>query len=212
MKYTDYFAYLVNEIHTVIAATTDENGLPVTCAIDIMDFDENGLYFLTAKGKNFYQRLKSNQYIAFTGMKGEDTMSRVALSVRGIVKEVGAELLPRLFAKNPYMHEIYPTEQSRQALTVFQIFSGTGEWFDLSKKPIERASFAFGTANQSEQGYFIRENCISCGNCLSVCPQSCIDTSSVPAVIRQENCLHCGNCQKACPVNAVERRACYDAE
>ena len=206
MKYTDYFAYLVNEIHSVITATTDENGLPVTCVIDIMDFDENGLYFLMAKGKNFYQRLKLNQYIAFTGMKGEDTMLRVALSVRGNVKEVGADLLPRLFSKNPYMHEIYPTEQSRQALTVFQIFSGTGEWFDLSKKPIERASFAFGIANQPEQGYFIGENCIGCGSCLAVCPQSCIDTSSVPAVIHQENCLHCGNCLTVCPVNAVEKR------
>ena len=52
MKYTDYFAFLVDEIHSVIAATVDENGLPVTCAIDIMDWDENGLYFLTAKGKH----------------------------------------------------------------------------------------------------------------------------------------------------------------
>lgn len=206
MKYTDYFAYVVNEIHSVIAATTDENGLPVTCAIDIMDFDANGLYFLTAKGKNFYQRLKTNQYIAFTGMKGEDTMSRTALSVRGNVVEVGVDRLSELFAKNPYMYEIYPTEQSRQALTVFQIFSGTGEWFDLSKKPIERASFTFGESKSSEQGYVILEHCIGCGNCLSVCPQNCIDTSSVPAVIRQENCLHCGNCMTACPINAVEKR------
>ena len=38
-------------------ATVDENGLPVTCAIDMMDSDENGLYFLTAKGKGFYDRL-----------------------------------------------------------------------------------------------------------------------------------------------------------
>ena len=118
MKYTDYFAYVVNEIHSVIAATTDENGLPITCAIDMMDFDENGLYFLTAKGKNFYQRLKTNQYIAFTGMKGEDTMSRIALSVRGNVVEVGAGRLSELFEKNPYMYEIYSTEQSLQALYV----------------------------------------------------------------------------------------------
>ena len=107
MKYTDYFAYVVNEIHSVIAATTDEKGFPVTCAIDMMDFDENGLYFLTAKGKNFYQRLKA--YLAFTGMKGENTMSRIALSVRGNVVEVGAGRLSELFAKNPYMYEIYST-------------------------------------------------------------------------------------------------------
>ena len=39
MKYMDYFAFLVDEIHSVIAATTDETGLPVTCAIDMMDWD-----------------------------------------------------------------------------------------------------------------------------------------------------------------------------
>ena len=82
MKYMDYFAFLVDEIHSVIAATTDEIGLPVTCAIDMMDWDENGLYFLTAKGKNFYHRLKQQKYIALTGMKGEDTMSSIALCFR----------------------------------------------------------------------------------------------------------------------------------
>lgn len=46
----DYQEYIVNDIHTVIAATTDKKGLPVTCAIDIMDCDDDGLYFLTAKG------------------------------------------------------------------------------------------------------------------------------------------------------------------
>lgn len=99
MKYTDYFAFLVDEIHSVIAATVDENGLPVTCAIDIMDWDENGLYFLTAKGKNFYHRLKRQKYIALTGVKGEDTMSSTALSIGGKVTEVGAERLLQLFRK-----------------------------------------------------------------------------------------------------------------
>lgn len=65
MKYTDYFAFLVDEIHSVIAATVDENGLPVTCAIDIMDWDENGLYFLTAKGKNFYHLPKAAEIHCF---------------------------------------------------------------------------------------------------------------------------------------------------
>lgn len=46
----NYLRYLEKEIHSVIMATVDDNGLPVTCAIDIMDSDENGLYFLTAKG------------------------------------------------------------------------------------------------------------------------------------------------------------------
>ena len=49
----NYLHYLEKEIHSVIAATVDDNGLPVTCAIDIMDSDEKGLYFSRRKEKVF---------------------------------------------------------------------------------------------------------------------------------------------------------------
>ncbi len=202
----NYLKYLTEEIHTVVAATTDGEGLPVTCAIDIMDADEDGLYILTAKGKGFYDRLKKDGYMALTGMKGEDTMSCVAVSVRGKVCELGEAHLPRLFEKNPYMNEIYPTEKSRSALTVFKLYDGSGEWFDLSKKPIERASFTFGKGEESEEGYFITEHCIGCCTCEPVCPQACIDFTNTPAEIVQEHCLRCGNCKSVCPHNAVIRR------
>lgn len=45
VRQMNYLHYLEKEIHSVIAATVDDNGLPVTCAIDIMDSDEKGLYF-----------------------------------------------------------------------------------------------------------------------------------------------------------------------
>ena len=172
----------------------------------MMDFDENSLYFLTAKGKGFYDRLKKRKYLAFTAMKGEDTMSSVAVSVRGKVRELGYNRIPELFEKNPYMKQIYPTNQSMQALTVFQIFEGTGEWFDLSKKPIERASFSFGTETVRGEGYLISDRCIGCGKCVNVCPQNCIADGGVPFKIKQKNCLHCGNCMGVCPVNAVIKR------
>ena len=206
-----YLRYIVNEIHTTIVATVDDEGLPVTAAIDMMDADENGLYFLTARGKSFYDRLMKRGFLALTALKGEDTMTSVAVSVRGKVRELGYDRIPELFEKNPYMHTIYPTEESMKALTVFQIYEGTGEWFDLSKKPIERASFAFGCkeaeqAGKMPEGYYITDACIGCGSCAAVCPQSCIITDSVPHVIEQEHCLHCGNCLEACPVGTVERR------
>lgn len=206
MKTSDYLSYIVNEIHTTIVATVDDEGLPVTAAIDMMDCDNDSLYFLTAKGKGFYDRLIKRQFLAFTAMKGEDTMSSVAVSIRGKARELGSDKIPELFAKNPYMREIYPTDESMQALTVFQIYEGTGEWFDLSKKPIERASFSFGGAEKKPEGYFITEACIGCRSCAAVCPQNCIITDRVPHVIEQEHCLHCGNCMEACPVGAIERR------
>ena len=201
----DYLNFIVDEIHSTVVATVDSDSLPVTCVIDMMYADENGLYFLTAKGKNFYQRLKDKEYLALSGKKGEDTMSCTAVSVRGKVRELGSAMLPLLFEKNPYMREIYPTEESRKALTVFQLYEGSGEWFDLSKKPIERDSFTFGGAEIMASGYFVTDDCIRCGSCLSDCPQSCIELKE-KAIIRQENCLHCGNCAAVCPVGAVIRR------
>lgn len=206
METKDYLNYVVHEIHRTIVATVDDEGLPVTAAIDMMDCDDNSLYFLTAKGKGFYDRLIRRQFLAFTAMKGEDTMSTVAVSIRGKVRELGYDRIPELFEKNPYMHQIYPTEESMKALTVFQIYEGSGEWFDLSRKPIERASFTFGGADKKAEGYFITDSCIGCGSCVAVCPQDCIIQDSIPFRIEQEHCLHCGNCMTACPVGAVVRR------
>mgnify|MGYP002869222775 CR=1 FL=1 len=112
-------------------------------------------------------------------------------------------MLPLLFEKNPYMNEIYPTADSQKALTVFQLYEGSGEWFDLSKKPIERESFSFGGAANLTNGYFVTADCIGCGSCLPDCPQSCIDMTDGKVIIRQEHCLHCGNCAAICPAGAV---------
>ena len=206
-----YLKLLSEEIRTVVASTVDDDGLPTTCAIDIMDWDENGLYFLTAKGKALYRRLKQNGYIAFTGIRGRDTLSSAAVSVQGRARELGSAKIPELFAKNPYMEAVYPDSASRAALTVFYIYEGRGEWFDLSKRPIERESFAFGggvadTTGSAATGYAITEACTGCGACLPSCPQRCIDVSGAPAVIRQEHCLRCGNCMTVCPAHAVIQR------
>lgn len=201
----DYLSFLVQEIHTTVMATVDDEGLPVTAAIDMMDCDENSLYFLTARGKSFYARLKKRGFLALTAIKGDATLTSVAVSLRGKVRELGSNKIPELFEKNPYMKEIYPTEESRHALTVFQIYEGNGEWFDLSKKPIERASFTFGNAKTNLEGYFITDACIGCRSCIAVCPQNCI-REGMPFEIEQTHCLHCGNCMTACPVGAVEKR------
>ncbi len=207
MKDTKYYLkYLSEVIHTTVLATVDDNSLPVTCAVDIMDYDENSLYFLTAKGKSLYHRLVSREFVSLTALQGTDTIHSIAVSVRGKVREIGNQRINDLFEKNKYMYEIYPTEESIHALTVFQIYEGSGEWFDLSKKPIERVSFTFGGAEKTESGYFVTDNCIGCESCILVCPQKCIDMIDNKAVIRQNNCLRCGNCAEICPVGAVVKR------
>ena len=205
METIEILKLLQKGIYSTIVATIDSDGLPVTCVIDMMLADENGLYFLTAKGKSFYERLIKKKFIAVTGLKGETTMTSVSVNLRGRVRDIGPGLLPEIFEKNPYMAEIYPSEASRQALTVFQIYEASGEIFDLSRRPIFRQSFSYGGEAVRQTGYRILPDlCIGCGKCVMVCPQNCI-TGKTPKQIEQSHCLHCGNCKSVCPVDAVLR-------
>ena len=206
MNAHDHLAYLVNDLHTAVLATVDDNGLPVTCAVDMMDFDEGGLYFLTAKGKSLCDRMRKRPFVALTATNGQETMRCVAVSVRGKVRELGPQPLGRLLEKNPYMTEIYPTEASREALTVFNLHEGSGELFDLSVKPIRRESFTFGGAVRRDEGFEVTDACIGCNICNAKCPQGCIDISTMPVTIQQEHCVRCGNCLAACPEHAIVRR------
>ena len=51
MQTKNYLQYIVEKIHSAVFATVDGKGRPVTCAIDMMDYDESGLYFLTCFAK-----------------------------------------------------------------------------------------------------------------------------------------------------------------
>lgn len=193
---------LQSEIHTTIMATVDEQGHPITCAIDLMLYKEDKLYFLTARGKPFYDRLMKQRYIALTGMKGKETMSTMAISLQGEITPMGHQYLEECFAKNPYMAEIYPDENSRDVLEVFEITRCHGEYFDLSKTPIERGNFSCFEATRF-LGYVAYRGCIGCKMCSHVCPQKCIDSSAIPVVITQSHCLHCGKCKEVCPVQCI---------
>ena len=53
----------------ILDLSTEEIDDLIHTAIDMMDSDERGLYFLTAKGKGIYQRLKRTGYISLTAME-----------------------------------------------------------------------------------------------------------------------------------------------
>ena len=115
MDYENYLKLIKDDFHSVVVASIDEKGNPITCVIDMMLADSNGLYFLTAKGKDFYKRIKENPNISLTGFKGKDTLSSQSITLKGEVKEIGKKFLDEIFTQNPYMNEIYPTEESKRA-------------------------------------------------------------------------------------------------
>lgn len=201
MEKNNYLRILVEEIHSTIVATIGEDGHPLTRAIDMMLWDEKGVYFLTAVGKEFYIQLMEQKFIALSATK-----DKKAISLRGKIKNIGKENLDEIFEKNPYMKEIYPGD-TRAALNVFCLYEAQGEYFDISNPShIVRDRIVIGTTEEKETGYFVQEGCIQCKLCYSVCPQNCIDISKKPVVIEQNHCLHCGRCAEICPKQVIVKR------
>ena len=57
MTKNDYLRLLVEEMHSAAVATIKKFGHPQLRIIDMMLSDEHGVYFLTARGKPFYEQL-----------------------------------------------------------------------------------------------------------------------------------------------------------
>jgi len=81
----------------------------------------------------------------------EHSIERKSVSLRGKIRSIGKEKMDEIFEKNPYMAQIYPDPENRDPIEVFQIYEGTGEYFDLSTVPITRESFTLGQ-NRDEEG------------------------------------------------------------
>ena len=202
MTRNDYLKILVEDIHSVTVATIGADGHPQTRVIDMMLWDENGVYFLTAKGKAFYAQLMEQGFIALSAAK-----DKISVSLRGKIKNIGSERLDEIFVKNPYMQSIYPGD-TRGALEVFCLYEAEGEYFDISDPAhVTRDSIIIGQAAATQSGYFAGSGCIGCKLCYSVCPQKCIDISKRPVVIDQHRCLHCGRCAEVCPKQVIEKRS-----
>lgn len=201
MQTKDYLRLLVEQIHSAVIATIGADGHPQTRVIDMMLWDDRGVYFLTAKGKAFYEQLMKQNYISLSATK-----DKYSVSLRGRITNIGREKLDEIFEKNSYMQQIYP-EDTRSALEVFAVYEAEGEFFDISDPSnVTRDSFVIGNIRKKQGGYFVGEGCIGCKLCYSVCPQKCIDISKKPVVIDQNHCLHCGRCAEICPKQVIEKR------
>lgn len=69
MTKQDYLKLLVEGIHSTTIATIGADGHPQTRVIDMMLYDKQGVYFLTARGKAFYTQLIAQGYIALSATR-----------------------------------------------------------------------------------------------------------------------------------------------
>lgn len=191
----------LREIKDVSFATVDKTGSPQVRIIDVMNIEDEKIYFLTARGKSFYKQLNGTLKVAIVGL----TKDYESIRVNGKVKRVDSqkETIDKLFKLNPSMNDVYPGD-ARYILEAFCVYEGEVEYFDLLKKPIFRTSFSLNDGKIIKKGFFISDKCIKCGTCYRNCPQKAIIEKETHYEIMQEHCLHCGLCFENCPVKAIE--------
>ena len=85
MTKQDYLKLLVENIHSTTVATIGADGHPQTRVIDMMLYDEQGVYFLTAKGKAFYAQLMEQGYIALSARRSASTSQRSRWSLTSTI-------------------------------------------------------------------------------------------------------------------------------
>lgn len=207
MDFVNDLTRIVRDVQRVVIATVDDAGMPETRAVEMLDADAEGLYFIVDRTTAFYAQLMARKSLAFTGVQGASYGECATVTLRGRVEEMGSGFVLPLLEKNEAVFEFYKNEESRKNLTVFRMYQGVGERTERHAGTVARTPLRFGdermNAGIKKRSYFITEDCDGCRACVSKCPEGCIDVSMVPAVIDQERCTRCGNCEMACFQEAI---------
>ena len=186
-------------------ATVDKEGAPQIRNISAIHYEDNGIYFFTAKGKNFCRELMEDGRVQILGYTKFKEMIRLSAKVMPAAENEQQKWIDIIFEEYPYLYNLYPDDTRLMGGIVFQITEAEIEYFNLGVNPIFRESYAIGNKEIKFKGFEITDRCIACGKCIKKCPQHCINFGKC-YTIEQEHCLHCGICYDLCPVKAIERR------
>lgn len=185
-------------------ATVDSAGAPQVRNISAIHYEEDAVYFFTARGKDFCRELLTDGRVQVLGYTKYKEMIRLSGMARPAPEAEQSHWIDVIFQEQPYLSNVYPGD-TREIGRIFCIRDFTIEYFHLGVSPIFRENYTVGSASIKPKGYTITDACIGCGTCQSVCPQGAV-TAGTPYSIQFEHCLHCGNCYEHCPVRAIVRR------
>ena len=81
-----------------------------------------------------------------------------------------------------------------------------GPYIRFPVRLLQAELFSFAqVAEQSNVAHYIEDECVSCGLCTDVCPETCICEGEDVFVIDPDRCTDCGDCVNVCPVECIIR-------
>lgn len=134
----------VEQVHNADIVTTHA-GEPSAQVCDLL-LNKNGkLYIATLSQNPFFKDLIAQPKVIVDGYKGDGTMDYCGFSIRGTIKNVDHLYLDEIFAKNPYLNEIYADdlEGAKKDLRVLEITPITAGCLDYRTKPVFMRNFKF---------------------------------------------------------------------
>ena len=160
-------------------ATVDGGGAPQVRNISAIHYESDGLYFYTARGKDFCRELLADGRVQVLGYTMHKEMIRLWGRAVPVPEEEQEHWRDLIFAEQPYLSNVYPGD-TRSIGIVFQLRDFAVEYFNLGVRPIFRESYVVGGGELRPKGYLISDRCIGCGACQSVCPQRA-STAAAPS-------------------------------
>lgn len=139
MELQDYMAQL-EKIGAAVFATVDSEGKPRTRFANIGVANENGIFFMTKPGNDFYTQLQADEHVSISGMSNDENGIQ-AITVDGKVREVDQSYLEEILKDNPYVKDVYPDEADRKSVVALQVYEGSGFYMNL--KDHTKGSFEF---------------------------------------------------------------------
>ncbi len=202
-----------------LSFATINNGYPETRMVELLTYDEDGLYFFTMKTKPFYKQLIEHKKVSMCGMSvdprmkwlDEDTPYTAPgyfIRATGDVREFSIE--QALAKKDSRFNYLISDNKRYPQITGFCLHSFYGEVYDYDFEKenrghkLERVRFSFGNMPYIPAGLSIDEaKCISCGKCEKNCSFDAIYKEKNFYKINGNRCDECGNCYTICPSKAI---------
>lgn len=129
---TEEILAILEQLEVAIFASVDKDGKPHARPIHIGVANKHGVFFMTSPKTHFYQQLQENQNVAIAAYSQDNYLVQV-IRIEGKVREVGRERLEEMLAGNPFVKDVYPDEQERAAVQVFQLYDGDGFYQSLTQ-------------------------------------------------------------------------------